>query len=133
MEKLNLTPLEKTLASLEEVLQLNKTAITRDSAIQRFEYTYELSIKFLKRLLKRMAATPQTIDQMDYKDMIREGAKAGIIHEPEAWFVYREARNETSHAYDETKAEKVYARLPQFAQDARGLLDQLKNLDQKFR
>jgi hypothetical protein len=49
--KLVLTPFEKALELLESVLQVPKDAIVRDATIQRFEYTYELAWKMIKRHL----------------------------------------------------------------------------------
>ena len=54
---LDLTPLERALASLEEAFQacdaLPDNSLMRDGAIQRFEFTYELAWKFLRRALLR--------------------------------------------------------------------------------
>lgn len=123
-----LTSLQKALASLERVLQEPKTDITRDSAIQRFEYTYELSFKMLKRYLEMSEPTKISIDELSFKDLIRLGAEKGCIQDPEKWFAYREARNITSHAYDEKKAEAIYEILPNFVRDARKLLDSLERV-----
>ena len=104
-----LTPFLKALDSLDEVLRIEKTPIIRDSAIQRFEYSYELGIKMLKRVLQEIEPAKISIDELGFKDLIRLGAEKGLIKNPEAWFGYREARNITSHAYAEKKAEQIYA------------------------
>lgn len=124
-QKLILTPFEKAVASLEEALAQPKTDYLRDATIQRFEYTFELAIKMIKRSLEKWPEGT-TIDQQTYRDMIRMAAEAGLITDPKAWFEYREARNVTSHAYDEKLAEKVYATVKKFAPDAKKLLDALK-------
>lgn len=116
----------KALDSLEEVLRLPKTPIVRDSAIQRFAYSYELAVKMLKRVLEQTESAKISVDELGFKDLIRLGAEKGFIADPEAWFRYREARNITSHAYDEKKAESIYAVLPQFATDAGELLRALQ-------
>ena len=113
--------------SLNEVLELEETPIIRDSAIQRFEYTYELSVKLLKRKLEDMASSAEEIDHMGFKDVIRTGAEKGLIDEPEAWFEYRKKRNITSHTYDEKKAEEVYGILKDFAEKASVLLTKLES------
>lgn len=122
-----LTPFTNALKSLEDVLLVPKTSIVRDSAIQRFEYTYELAIKMLKRSLEQNEASAAIIDELAFKDLIRVGAEKGYIHNPQAWFDYRESRNITSHAYDEKKAESIYTILPNFAKDARALHAELEN------
>lgn len=120
-----LTSLTHALESLEAVLNVPKTDIVRDSAIQRFEYTFELSVKMLKRYLELAETTKKNVDELGYKDLVRMGAEHGCITDPNAWFDYREARNITSHAYDAKKAEEIFALLPRFSVDARALHDTL--------
>ena len=124
--KLELSSLEKALDSLKRVLLLEKDDVVRDSAIQRFKYTYELSIKMLRRKLEDMAESSIEIEQMGFKPLIRTGAEKGLIDDPVAWFGFREKRNITSHTYDEEKAELVYAILPSFADSASFVLNALK-------
>jgi nucleotidyltransferase substrate binding protein (TIGR01987 family) len=121
-----LTPFTHALKSLEDVLLVPKTSIVRDSAIQRFEYTYELAIKMLRRSLEQHEASTAVIDELAFKDLIRVGAEKGYIENPRAWFSYRDSRNITSHAYDEKKAESIYAVLPNFVEDARALHTKLE-------
>lgn len=122
-----LKPFERALSSLEDVLNVEKTPIVRDSAIQRFEYTYELGIKMLKRQLEFVETSQNTVDELGFRDLIRLAAEKGYIEDANAWFEYRESQNITSHAYDEVKAEKIYTVLPAFAKDARKLLVALQN------
>ena len=110
----------------EEVLRLPLDPIIRDSTIQRFEYTYELAHKMLKRFLKMNAANPHDIDALSFKELVRLAAVNGLINNPEDWFVYRKARNDTSHGYDENKAVLVYNQIQPFAQSATSLLIELK-------
>ncbi|MCK5878123.1 MAG: nucleotidyltransferase substrate binding protein [Candidatus Marithrix sp.] len=127
---LDLSSLEKALTSLEYAVKRSKKVPLdeeiRDSVIQRFEYSYELSWKMLKRQLEIDSQTPTSIDAMGFKEMIREGAERGLIDSPEVWFEYRRQRNITSHAYDETKAISVYKTVLVFLQDAKLLLQKLK-------
>ena len=55
METIDLTSFEKALNSLLEVIEIYKKnpsdLITRDSMIQRFEYTYSIYLKMIKRFL----------------------------------------------------------------------------------
>src|SRR3990172_7848592 len=96
--KLVLTPFEKALESLEEILKHTKDDVVRDATIQRFEYTYELAWKMIKRHLD-WAGNPNTAS-LSKRDLFREAAKTGIIADAEAWFEYHQARNETSHTYE---------------------------------
>jgi len=123
--KIDTSYLKKALDSLNEVLELEENPIIRDSAIQRFEYTYELAVKLLKRKLEEMASSVEEIGHMGFKDIIRTGAEKGLIDEPEAWFEYRQKRNITSHTCDEKKAEEVYAVLRGFSEKVKFLLSKL--------
>ncbi len=127
---LDLSSLEKALNSLEYAVERSQKVPQdeeiRDSVIQRFEYSYELSWKMLKRQLEIDSQTPASVDAMSFKEMIREGAERGLVNNPEAWFEYRRQRNITSHVYNETKAISVYETALIFLQDAKVLLQNLK-------
>lgn len=128
--QLDLSSLVQALASLKKALVRAKVAPgddeLRDACIQRFEYTYELSFKMLRRHLEMTSDNPQEVDAYAFRDVIRIGAEKGLVTHVEAWFDYREARNQTSHAYDREEAEGVYAMIPAFADDAQDLLDHLQ-------
>jgi len=127
---LDLSSFEKALASLGRGIARSRAAPgdeeLRDCVIQRFEYTYELCWRMLKRRLEIDAPTPADIDQLAFKDLIRAGAIQGLIASPEAWFAYRQQRNATSHTYNEAKAVQVYEAARAFFQDAEALLVQLR-------
>lgn len=129
MDNLDLSPLNQVLQSLEKAIIRSKQEIDddmiRDSVIQRFEYSYELCWKMLKRQLEKDAANPAAIDAMSYKELIREGAEKGLIRNPEAWFEYRNQRNITSHTYNEKKAISVHQAAIRFLPDAQNLLNEL--------
>ena len=122
--ELNLSPFEKALQSLVLVFKEKENAITRDAAIQRFEYTFELSWKVLKRYFK----INNNLEIFNVKDIFREAGKQGLIGKVEKWFEYLEARNLTSHTYDENIAEKVYTKAKEFEKDAVFLCQQLKKI-----
>jgi len=120
-----LTPLKKAVASLKLALAQPKDEFVRDAVIQRFEYTYELAWKMLKRYLDESEGAA-AVDPLSRKDLFRLGGERGIVGNVEAWLVYHRARNETSHVYDESKAEQVYDVARQFAVDAENLLAELE-------
>ena len=128
--RLDFSSFKKALASLNRALQRSQTAPgdeeLRDAVIKRFEYTYELAWKSLKRQLEQEAPTPAQIDQFSYRDLLREAAQAGIITQVERWMDYREAHNITSHTYDDLKAQQVYDVVINFFQDASELLKALE-------
>lgn len=127
--ELDLSNLRKAIDSLERAVRRSLPAPEdeelRDAVIQRFEYTYELSWKMLKRRLVD-APTPAEIDTLGFKDLIRQGAERGLIAKPQAWFEYRRQRNITSHTYDEEKATQVHQAAVAFLEDAESLFQDLE-------
>lgn len=127
---MDLGSFRKALNSLDRGLERAQSAPDdeelRDGAIQRFEYTYELAWKSLKRILELEAASPDAIDILSFRDLIRLGAERGFIEEPSEWFEFREERNISSHTYDEAKAAEVYTSALRFGPVARRLLEKLE-------
>jgi nucleotidyltransferase substrate binding protein (TIGR01987 family) len=125
MAQLILTPLKKAIASLKKVLAQPKNEFIRDTAIQRFEYTYELSWKMLKRYLTEEAG----IEEFNIKNLFRVAARIGLIDNVESWFKYQKARNLTPHTYNEKTAEETFNIVQQFLPDAEKLLVKLGAVD----
>lgn len=96
----------KALKSLAQALSLPKNDIVRDASIQRFEFCIELAWKTAKKMMGTTTSAP--------KQVIREMAQNGFIDEVEPWFEFLEARNMSSHTYDEVLADKVYAEAIRF-------------------
>ena len=128
--KLDLSSFSNALASLDEALaeyDRTQSQFVKDACIQRFEYTYELAHKLLKRQLEAMSANPSEFDQMSFPDMIRTGAERGLLlNSWDEWRRFRDARNATSHAYNEKKANEVFVRIPAFRDEAAFLLARLQ-------
>ena len=132
---LDISSLKKAIKSLERALEkfslLPDDEFIRDSCIQRFEYTYELSVKFLRRYLEMTESSAEVIEQMSFPSLIRTACERGLLlNDWSAWIVYRDKRNITSHTYDETKAALIVQILPDFLREAQYLFDQIeKNND----
>ena len=129
--ELDIQPLEKAIVSLESAHarhdQTPGDDIVRDACIQRFEFTYELSHKMLKRFLEATSANPADVDLMPFQDLIRTGSERGLLlSDWSRWKIYRTARSITSHIYDEKKAGEVFAIVPEFLREARHLRDRLR-------
>ncbi|MFN5351691.1 MAG: HI0074 family nucleotidyltransferase substrate-binding subunit [Alphaproteobacteria bacterium] len=129
---LDISSLKKALKTLEEVMALiekNKVDnIIRDSAIQRFEYTYELSYKTLRRYLELTIPSNQELNEGSFNNLIRVANKAGLVLGTlKVWDGFREARNSSSHAYSEKVALKVVAVIPQFIKEVRYLIKQIES------
>lgn len=101
----------------------HKTDITRDSAIQRFEFTIDLGWKAIKAFLEEqkgiVCASP--------KECFREAYRQKIIEYDEVWLKLVDMRNETVHTYKEEIAEKLYAELPDALEHFKKLLGAIKN------
>lgn len=124
--QLDLSALEKALASLARALVraqgLPADEELRDASIQRFEYSFELAWKMLKRRLEMDVPSTDAVDALSYRAMIRVAAERGLLANPQAWFDYRDQRNLTSHTYDAAVAQRVYACVADFKRDADALL-----------
>lgn len=130
-EKLDLAPLTRAIDRLSEgwVRYQQDTSDTqiRDGLIQRFEFTYEISHKMLKRHLEVTSANPAEFDDMSFQDLIRMGNERGLLSGgwPE-WRNYRDMRAKTSHTYDEDIALEVVACIPDFQKEATFLHEKLQ-------
>ncbi|GGO85187.1 nucleotidyltransferase [Marinobacterium nitratireducens] len=120
-----LIPLQKAVASLELALQQPKNEFIRDAVIQRFENTYELCWKMLRRKLIEDQGEA-SVALLSRRELFRMGAEYGFIGDSQRWITYHRARNETSHLYDEKKAEEVYLVAVDFLPSAQALLDSLE-------
>ena len=121
---ISISPLKKAHASLTKALNEPVNEYVRDAAIRRFEYTYELSWKLLKRYLNESAG----ITEHNIKNIFREAAKQDLIENLELWFEFHEARNLTSHTYNEKNAEEAYHLAQQFAPAAAELIARLEQV-----
>ena len=98
----------------------------RSAVIQSFEFTYELALRNLRRVLIERAGSADRIIDLSFNDLLRSAADAGLLPDPAAWRVWRELRNATRHAYDEAKAEQVARDAELFCADAQALLAALE-------
>jgi nucleotidyltransferase substrate binding protein (TIGR01987 family) len=128
---LDFTPLSKALQRLTEGLaryqsDTEDTQI-RDGLIQRFEFTYEISHKMLRRYLEAASANPAAFDQMPFADLIRSANEQGLLlGNWTDWKRYREMRSRSSHTYDEEVALEVVGGIPAFLAEAQFMLQQLQ-------
>jgi nucleotidyltransferase substrate binding protein (TIGR01987 family) len=129
--KLDLTPLSNAIARLEEGLAEYERDIAhtllRDGLVQRFEFTYEISHKMLKRYLEGVSPNPGQYDDLAFADLVRSGNEQGLLRgDWPKWRQYRTMRGRTSHTYDESVALEVVAGIPDFLDEARYLFERLE-------
>ena len=89
---------------MDENLRMKKF---ETASSKQFETSYELYWKMLSKELQQRTPSPSQTPSLDFKSLVREGSRFGLIDDPEVWFEYRRMRNITSHTYDEATAEKV--------------------------
>lgn len=131
IDKLYLTPFENALARLQEgyarYQQDIKDNQIRDGLIQRFEFTYEISHKMLKRYLERTSPNPGQFDSMPFADLIRNGNEQSLLlSDWNQWNIFREMRSKSSHTYNEDIALEVVSVIADFIAEAKVLLEQLQ-------
>jgi nucleotidyltransferase substrate binding protein (TIGR01987 family) len=129
--RLDLTSLGNAVRRLREGLARYERETTdeqiRDGLIQRFEFTYELCHKTLRRYLKDTAASPDEIDQMPFADLVRTANTQRLLRgDWAAWRRFREMRTRTSHTYDTKVALQVASEIPGFLEEAEHLYAELQ-------
>ena len=129
--KLDFTSLRNSLIRLDEGYQrylLDTSDIKiRDGLIQRYEFTYEISHKILKRHIEMTSANLEILDTMPFADLIRTGNELSLLKSDwAAWKIFREMRAKTSHTYDEDIALTVVQIIPLFIQEIQFLVLQLE-------
>ena len=129
--KPTILPFERAIQRLDEGLvryqaDTSDTQI-RDGLVQRFEFTYELGHKVLKRYLEYASANPEQFDEMTFQDLIRTANEQGLLLGDWAdWRGFRDMRARTSHTYNEDVAVEVVDGVPRFLEEAVYMRDQLR-------
>jgi nucleotidyltransferase substrate binding protein (TIGR01987 family) len=99
---------EKSLKKFNEILNTPVSEITRDAALKRFEFTFDLAWKTLQAYLEENKG----IVCKSPKECIREAYRLGIIDYDEKWLNIFDWRNQIVHEYSEDFAEELFEKLP---------------------
>ena len=84
--------------------------VLRDATVQRFEFTFEMCWKTLKRFLYADGIRVKTP-----RDVFKEAFRLGWLEEGDTfWSKMLEDRNLTSHTYDQEIALDLRSRLPSY-------------------
>ncbi len=102
---------QKALARLSEAVDLlvdnvnegSEFDLLKEGLIQRFEYTHELAWKVMKDYLEYQGY----VDIRGSRDAIRKSLELNILSD-RRWMATIEARNLTSHNYDDETADNIY-------------------------
>jgi len=132
--QLDFTSLRSALSRLAEGYQRYQTDVSdiqiRDGLIKRYEFTYEISHKMLKRHLEMTSANPEAFDALPFADLIRTANEQSLLKSDwSAWNIFREMRAKTSHTYDEDIAQTVVKIIPAFIDEIEFLVRQF---DQRY-
>lgn len=133
MENLDFTALENSLQRLGEVVEIYKKnpqdTIVRDSLILRFEFTYSITLKTLRKYFIERAFIVGDVNKLSFNEMVRTAMQLNLLKSDLAkWTEFREMRNLTSHTYDENVALKVSGIVPDFYEEITYLLKELKGI-----
>jgi len=96
------------LAKLKEAILSEPTEMNRDATIQRFEFTYELAWKTLKKVLAEKG-----LECLNPKDCFKGAFQQKLIKttSEQTWLQMIKDRNLTSHIYNEAAAKKIYEKI----------------------
>ena len=83
--------------------------IVLDVAAKRFEFTYEMAWKALKRVLDYLG-----IDARAPRPVFKEAFAQGLLGEEKVWLDMIEMRNLSSHVYDEQEISKILHELDRY-------------------
>jgi nucleotidyltransferase substrate binding protein (TIGR01987 family) len=97
----------------------------RAGLIQAFEFTYELSWKYMKRWLE-INRSREAVSGIPQRELFRLAAENTLITDVTKWFDFHKERNRTSHIYDEEVAEEVHNSALEFLPYAKDFLSRLE-------
>ena len=121
--KLQLENLENATERLKAALEYDplELDIVMDAVIQRFEFTFETAWKSVK-----LAAKAVGYECKSPKGCLKLAYRMGWIKDEERWLELLEARNLTSHTYDQETAMDVYETVKENFQVFGSLLIELR-------
>src|ERR1700748_3210317 len=96
-----LATFEQALNTFKEVLLKDPSQLERDGAIQRFEYSFDLAWKTLKRYLEKQGL----IDLNSPRSVFSAAYAEGIINDEMIWSTIILKRNASVHTYNQQLAE----------------------------
>ena len=117
-----LNAFETALKRLSDVLEQPESTITRDAAIKRFEFTFDLLWKSLQRFFRIQGITCNSP-----KGCLKEAFSFGLIEDNPLWVRMIDDRNLTVHTYNEAVAIEIYQHLKNYMPLFNRMLQSLKN------
>jgi len=93
------------LVKLDEALKEKGYSLCLDGTIKRFEFTFEMGWKALRKFLFY-----EGTDCTSARDCIKKAYQSGFVKEEKIWLNILDDRNAVTHIYDEKAAAKIYKR-----------------------
>lgn len=115
----------QALTRLDEVLAKPFSLLTRDAAIKRFEFTFELAWKATQKTLRA-----EGILCRSPKACFQEAFALQLIQDNPLWIRMLEDRNLTVHTYNDATAQRIYDHLLDYQRLFQELLDNLTRYQQ---
>jgi nucleotidyltransferase substrate binding protein (TIGR01987 family) len=100
-----------------DAMSEDQQEVIKAGVIQNFEFTYELCWKFMKRWLEENMGAAY-VDGVTRRELFRLSTESKLIADVDQWMEYHEARNETSHTYDQDAADEIFQVAKTFFSDA---------------
>ena|SRR5579872_7033650 len=121
-----LSTLKNALDKIERGVPAEYALEVRDSAMQRFKYSFDTFWKFLKIYLRDVLKMPTESESP--RGVIKEALSANILSLEEFNMLMDSvtSRNETSHAYNELIAESLVYELPEIYELLHTILVRIK-------
>lgn len=120
--KAQIDQFKKAVQRLEEALEEEKNVLARDSAILRFQMSFDLCWKLIKTFLREQ----HEIECNSPLTCFREAYQQKLIENDDFWMTMPKMRNAIVHTYEEALAEDLYAKLPNVLKLFQQLLENLK-------
>lgn len=118
--------LGNAINSFEEVLshpEINTNKFIRDSAIKRFEFTFELFWKTIKKILYVIEKEETT----GPRDALSKSYQYKAIDDEKLWLSMLDDRNEASHIYNEEIAKHLLENIKSYLPIYQTTYQNLKN------
>ena len=121
---IHIEELRNALDSLEKAIHapVDSDRFVIDSAIQRFEYSFELSWKVIKEIQEHVFDEPLPF----VKKVLEKAYESKWIDNEALWISMLKDRNMMSHTYKKIDADAVYVRIKEYYPEMRKLYNTLQ-------
>ena len=128
--ELYIASLERAIDRLDEGLRRYLLdpgdLLVRDGLIQRFEFSFDLAHKALRRCLTLATTDAKAVEAMEMSELIDLAHAQGVVPgDWPLWRVWHDLRAHTGHLDDEPMGPDVVAAIPRFLDELRYLQGRL--------